>query len=114
MKLEYLKIATQIASTIIIPIVIAWVGHQYSLTLKQIDIANHNIEIATNILSQKPEDHNIELRGWAVKIINKYSEIELPTSAAENLILKSYYNFLLDGNQGLDNNPIGPTDGGPR
>ena len=109
---DKLKIFVSIISSFIIPFVIAGSGYYINATLQQNEIAVRNveigvkfIEIATDILSAKPTEDNIELRNWAIQIFKKYSPIEITPEIEqqmkENSIFKNYLtgddgNFLTD------------------
>jgi len=44
---------------------------------KELDLSQKYIEIAVNILNNKPEKENTPLRDWAIDIIKKYTPIPL-------------------------------------
>ncbi|MDP8201991.1 MAG: hypothetical protein P9M11_07605 [Candidatus Tenebribacter burtonii] len=109
---DKLKIFISIISSILIPILIAVYGSSINATLQKNEIAVRNVEIsvkyidiATDILSDKPTEDNIVLRYWAIEILKEYSPIvitpEIEQQMKENSIFKNYLtgdddNFLTD------------------
>lgn len=109
-------------SLLIIPVILGYYGNsiQESIQEKQLLVqreindnmlANKYIELATNILKEKPSKENRDLRKWAVEVINYYSKVKLSQTTQENLIEISpisfandyifrddYYTFSHDGN----------------
>lgn len=79
------QIIVSILSSILIPIVIALAGYFINDTIKDREIRLKYIEIAINILSEKPSQDSIGLRLWAIDIVAKYSELKLSDDALEEL-----------------------------
>ena len=109
---DKLIIIVFIISSIIIPIVIAISGYYINTTLQKNEIVVRNVEIsvkfidiATDILSDKPTEDKIVLRNWAIEILKENSPIiitpEIEQQMKENSISKNYLtgddgNFLTD------------------
>src|SRR5713226_3775060 len=79
-------ILTPSFAAIVMSGVIAYVGWKYTDAIKDREIKVKFIEIATNILREPPKKDAINLRTWAVQIINRYSEIKLSAAAEKDLI----------------------------
>lgn len=85
-KWEKLKIVFIGISTVIIPIVIAMVGHMFSRASTEIELQGKFIELSVRILEQKPTEYTENLRGWAVAVINQYSDVPINEETKEELI----------------------------
>jgi hypothetical protein len=44
------------------------------------------VKIASDVLNSKSTISEMDLRGWAVDVINKYSELKIPEPAKQRLI----------------------------
>ena len=82
---EKAKILSVLIASIVIPIVIAFIGNAYTKSIKNNEINIRYVELAINILNEPPETEgefeNLALRSWAIEIINNYSEIPLSQGA---------------------------------
>lgn len=87
---EKAKSLSTIVSAIFLPVVLLIVGNQFSSATKEREIQGKFVELATQILREKPVDKPTpdvtDLRLWATTVINRYSGVELPKAAAEALI----------------------------
>ncbi|MEM7207506.1 MAG: hypothetical protein AAF434_06765 [Pseudomonadota bacterium] len=83
---EKLKILSIAVSSIIIPIVIAIVGHMFSKASAERELQGRFIELSVQILEQEPSEHTKNLRSWAVNVINQYSEVPIDEITKEELI----------------------------
>ena len=75
-----------IVKSILVPITIAISTYLYTTSVNQNNVNQKYIEIAINILKDPPSQKNEDLRKWAIKIINKYSEIKLDKKLKQSLI----------------------------
>jgi hypothetical protein len=75
------------------------------IAVRNVEISVKFIEIATDILSAKPTEDNIELRNWAIQILKKYSPIEITpeiekqlkeTSITKHFLTDRDGNFIVD------------------
>lgn len=64
-------------ATILMPFVIALVGHLYTSSLKEREINLQFVELSIGILSEEPTPENKNLRGWAIDVINEHSDVKL-------------------------------------
>ena len=84
----------KIIFTIITPFIIIFFGMLINTTLQKNQIKVKYIEIATDILSDKPAEDNIVLRNWAIEILKENSPIvitpEIEQQMKENSISKNY------------------------
>ena len=99
---------------IAIPIVIFCVGLNINSAIQERSIRVKYIEIATEILRDKPSGEPDPLRNWAIKIIDSYSEIALTEEALKSLRTKPISgHFLVDdeGNYLVDDKGNHLTDG---
>ena len=84
--LSTIQTIATIASSVIIPIVIAFVGHRYTSALKQREIESKYIELCMTILKEDPTVENARVRRWAVKVVNLYSPIKLNEKDEEEIL----------------------------
>ncbi len=85
---EKLKIVTTTISIIIIPLVIAFLGNVYSKSIKEKEIQGKFVELSIQILKEKPTNENVNIRKWAINVINEYSGVKLDNEAEKDLIEK--------------------------
>jgi len=71
------KIISSMIGVIIIPIVIFFSGKTYSDSVKESEIGLRYTELAIEILSNKPDSSQLNIRNWAIDILNHYSVIKL-------------------------------------
>ncbi len=81
-----LKVASTLAGTVLIPLVIAYASNEYTNAIKQNEIGQRYVELAVGILSKPPAESTMETRKWAVKVVNHYSEVRMPDVTQEELI----------------------------
>ena len=89
MDMETIEIFNKIASSfaaILIPILVVWLGNKLSSTFKEKEIRLKYIEMAIDVLKEKPEDKDLDIRQWAIDVISEYSEIEIPKTAQNRLL----------------------------
>jgi hypothetical protein len=106
----------QIVSVFLIPLVLSLCGIKIDKTLKEQEIEAKYIEIATGILRDKPSEDTLELRTWAIDVVQKYSHVPLTKEAVEELRqtalpVKSY---LTDEQGNFFTDEKGKRYGGPR
>lgn len=85
-KIESISKIISSLGTIFIPIIIVWISNKLSNTFKERDIRLKYIQVAIDILKEKPEDKDLDMRQWAIDVLSEYSEIELPKTAKNRLI----------------------------
>lgn len=89
MDMETIEIFNKIVSSfaaILIPILVVWLGNKLSSTFKEKEIRLKYIEMAIDVLKEKPEDKDLDIRQWAIDVISEYSEIEIPKTAQNRLL----------------------------
>ncbi len=69
-------------------IVGALISGHYAYKINDRTIESKYVELAINILSQKPDDEQKPLRKWAVNVVNEYSEVKFSEEVKKNLIEK--------------------------
>ncbi len=79
------EILGKVVGVILIPITISYFGYQYNKSLQQNEIKLKYIEIATNILRDKPNEETKEIRSWAIDVVSKYSLVAFEKSAIKEL-----------------------------
>ena len=101
----------RIIGILLIPIILAILGWNVDNSFKESDIKMKYIEIAIDILRDKPKEETTSLRLWAMKVISQYSLVKFDDNALNEL--KKYplpkYNILLD----VNGEPIFDVNGKP-
>jgi hypothetical protein len=69
----------------LVPIVLGIYGSSINTTLKEKEIRVKYIEIATEILSEKPSPDSRALRSWAIDVIQTYSLVPFSNEAIVEL-----------------------------
>jgi hypothetical protein len=69
-------LATAIAA-LLIPLVIAIVGHSVNSSIKQNELSLQYVQLAIGVLNQKPTTETKNLRLWAIDVVNNYSSVKL-------------------------------------
>lgn len=78
----------RLLSTSLIPLAIVLASNFYSNAIKERETGTHYVELALNILREKPSEANKELRQWATKIIDHFSPVALTEKATHELQIK--------------------------
>ena len=81
-----LDVLSKILAALAIPIILAYIGNQYSTAIKERELQGKFVELAVDILREEPTSETDSLRAWATKVIDRYSGIGLNTAAREKLI----------------------------
>ena len=87
-KLQVLSISV---AALLIPIVLALVGHLVNSTLKEKELRLQYVELAVGILKEEPTQETSNLREWAIEVIELNSPVKLPQEAIEELKNKSLW-----------------------
>lgn len=90
-KWDKLQIVGAIVGAVAVPVVVIILGQWLTQSLKQGDTNARLVEVAVGVLKTDPKTTEgvPGLRDWAVKVINKYSELPLPEQSAKELLTKS-------------------------
>ena len=83
---ETLNKFSPLIATIMIPMVLAIIGNQYTSAVKEREIQGKFVALAVDILKQKPSNENRNIREWSTNILNKYSGVRLSDAARNDLI----------------------------
>ncbi len=97
---EWIKTISTCLATVIIPLVIFFVGQSYTKSIEEREkttqeaaskreIAEKYIELATAILK---ENQNPDIRDWAVDIINYYSDVKMSGKVKQEI--RGYGNMI--------------------
>jgi len=84
--LKNLNNYTPLIATIVIPVMLAVIGNQYSNSMKEREIQGEFVALAVDILKQKPSEGSRNIREWATAILNKYSGVQMSDAARDDLI----------------------------
>lgn len=72
------QIAAAFAQSLIIPIVLVWLGHLFAASLQRQELAAQYVGLAISILAERPGDQTENLRRWALETVKRYSPVPLP------------------------------------
>ena len=75
-----------VLAALLVPIVIALVGHAYTSALKEAEIRVKYTELAISILKEKPAQDTKDVRAWSVDVINKYSGVPMDANVRKQLL----------------------------
>ena len=71
---------------ILIPIVLVYLGHIYKEAETKQGIHEKYVEMAIEIMKNPSDPQTLELRKWALKVLNKYSEVPIHDKAQEHIL----------------------------
>ncbi len=83
---EKLNKYSGLIATIIIPIVLAFVANQYNSAIKEREVQGKFVELAVDILKQKPTKENHNIRIWATSILDMYSGVPMSDATIDDLV----------------------------
>ena len=95
---EKAKIVGTLIASIAIPISVTLIGYWHTSDFKEKEFGLHYIELAVQILKDKPQNHNENIRSWAIDIINAYSTVKLSDDTKSELLDYIIISDSLDGN----------------
>lgn len=84
--MESIGAISGLLAAVVIPVVIAVVGHAYTRAIREREIQGRLVELAIGILKEIPAEENRELRRWAVDVIDRFSGVRFPLKAKTDLI----------------------------
>ncbi len=71
---------------VLVPLVLIYLGHIYKDTEAMQGIHEKYVEMSINILREPYDPQKKELRKWAVKVLNKYSEVPIHNEAQDHIL----------------------------
>lgn len=83
------KDLSTIISKLLMPVLLGFLGYQYTQAIKEKDSQLKFVELAIDVLSQKSDPADPPLRKWAVKTLNAYSIIPFDTVVQTELIAQN-------------------------
>ena len=83
---EKLKNISLAVSLIVIPVIVGFIGHEYTKAITEREIQGKFVELGVRILEQEPSEHTRNIRGWAVKVLNTYSGVAIDEATMKELI----------------------------
>ncbi len=83
-NLELLRTIITGVATILVPILIAFITTVYKDNQKE-QIQLKYIDFAIEILKEEPSESNLELRKWAIDVLDNFSSIPLNSTTKEKL-----------------------------
>jgi hypothetical protein len=92
------SIIANFLALLIVPMVVGYYGSLINTTLKEKEIKVKYIEIAVDILSEKPSSDSKALRNWAINMLVRYSPLDIKDEAITELKRTALprKNYLLD------------------
>ena len=87
LPLKWKKVETiaKITSLVLVPIVLAIIGALINNSIKGKELKLKYVELAVNILKEEPNEKTKNLREWAIKNINDYSQIKMSAEVQKEL-----------------------------
>jgi len=82
---EILNSLAPMVASIAVPLVIAWVGAEYSASIKDSENRIRYVELAIAQLRSTPTPETAALREWAVELLDTQSPIKLSSAAKAQL-----------------------------
>ncbi len=76
----------KVISALLVPVVLAIVGHWYTSAISEREVQAKFVELGVSILQTPPRDDSVNLRSWAVEVLNKYSGVPLDMATKKDLI----------------------------
>lgn len=73
-------------ASVLVPVVLAFVGNAYTNALKQAENRVKYTELAISILKDKPSPETQDVRAWAVDVINQYSGVPMSAKVKSQLL----------------------------
>lgn len=85
-KSEAFKNVVTGLAALAVPIAVAVVGHIYAAAAKDKDVGIRFVELAINILSKEPTSADANVRRWAIRVLDKYSDVQISQEARQDII----------------------------
>lgn len=82
---EKLKVVSLVTASLMVPLVVAYLGNAVSKDQKDKEIGVRYVELAVGILRTEPNPQTEALREWAVAVVDHYSQLPLSKAAREEL-----------------------------
>jgi hypothetical protein len=73
-------------AAVVIPVVIAFVGHWYTQALKERELQGEFVVLAVDILRSPAIPEAEDLREWATEVVDRYSGVHLDQAARNQLV----------------------------
>jgi hypothetical protein len=73
-------------STLLLPLVLVYLGHQFTTADTERSVQVKFVELALQILKEPPSDEKKDLRLWAIRIVDRYAGVPLSHEAAYDLL----------------------------
>jgi len=87
--LEKITKLSPLIASIIVPIVLAFIGNQYTAALQKQEVNGKFVALAVDILKTKPTDQNKNIRLWATTVLDKYSGVPISENTVNDMIKTS-------------------------
>lgn len=96
---EKARTVSTLVASIFIPLVVVAITQMYTRADAQRQREARYVELAIEILREKPRDETQAIRNWAIEIMNNYSPVKLPARVLEELKVEPIHiQSALDGN----------------
>lgn len=82
---DILRSLAPFISSVLVPLVIAWVGNNYNASIKESENRVRYVELAIAQLVTTPTPETQALREWAVEVLNVLSPVKLSPEAQAQL-----------------------------
>jgi len=85
LKWKKAETIAKVASVVLVPMVLAFIGYLINNSIKGKELKLKYVELAVNILKEEPNEKTKNLREWAIKNINNYSQIKMSSEVRKEL-----------------------------
>ncbi|ULN63143.1 hypothetical protein MID13_09380 [Vibrio gigantis] len=83
---EKLRVTSSVIAAVVIPIVLLFVGNEFTTATKERELQGKFVELAAQVLREAPREETTNLREWATDVINLYSGVQLSAQTQRDLI----------------------------
>lgn len=82
---DKLRAAAPFAASVLVPLVVLFVGNNFTKSMKEAENRLKYVELAVSILRSEPKEENASLRSWAVDVLQQQAIVPLSAEAQTQL-----------------------------
>lgn len=88
--IDVLEAISKFIAAVIIPVVIVVVSQSFTTAQVENQTRSEYIKMGVGLLALEPNESNLEVRRWAINLINHYSDVKLTVEAEKELEESSF------------------------
>jgi hypothetical protein len=96
-RLEKWKQISLILSAVALPIVLAVIGYFVRQSLAEAGLKKDYVQMAIAILKEPPSKENVQLRQWAISVLDKNSPVPIPAPLKSELVSNQWLTTFFEG-----------------